>query len=46
MVRQGPRIINGSEGPFLIARGLALAIFLMLGVIAAKKFRPAPGLKT
>jgi phosphoglycerol transferase MdoB-like AlkP superfamily enzyme len=30
-----------SEPPFLIAQGVALAIFLVLGIMAALKFRPA-----
>ena len=30
-----------SEPPFLIAQGVALAAFLVLGVLAASRFRPA-----
>jgi hypothetical protein len=30
-----------SEPPFLIAQGVALAAFLVLGVVAASRFRPA-----
>jgi hypothetical protein len=30
-----------SERPFLIAQGVALAAFLVLGILAALKFRPA-----
>ncbi len=30
-----------SEPPFLIAQGVALAAFLVLGVMAALRFRPA-----
>ena len=30
-----------SEPPFLIAQGVALAAFLVLGILAALKFRPA-----
>jgi hypothetical protein len=33
-----------SEPPFLIAQIIALVIFIVLGVIAAIKFRPAPAL--
>jgi hypothetical protein len=33
-----------SEPPFLIAQGAALAILVLLGLIAAFKFRPAPAL--
>ncbi len=31
-----------SEAPFLIAQGAVLAAFLVLGILAALKFRPAP----
>ena len=30
-----------SEPPFLIAQGVALAVFLVLGILAALRFRPA-----
>ncbi len=30
-----------SEPPFLVAQGVALAVFLVLGVLAAARFRPA-----
>jgi len=30
-----------SEPPFLIAQGVALAAFLVLGIMAASRFRPA-----
>jgi hypothetical protein len=33
-----------SEPPFLIAQGLVLALFVVLGIVAAAKFRPAPSL--
>jgi hypothetical protein len=32
-----------SEAPFLVAQGLVLALFVVLGVVAAKRFRPLPG---
>jgi len=32
-----------SEPPFLIAQGIALVVFLVLGFIAASRFRPAAG---
>jgi hypothetical protein len=35
-----------SEPPFLIAQGSALVIFLVLGVIAAVRFRPTAGVLT
>jgi hypothetical protein len=35
---------NGNESPFLIAQGLVLALFVVLGIVAAAKFRPAPSL--
>jgi hypothetical protein len=31
-----------SEPPFLIAQGVALAVFVVLGIAAAIKFRPGP----
>jgi hypothetical protein len=31
-----------SEPPFLIAQAVALAFFVMLGILAAVRFRPAP----
>jgi hypothetical protein len=33
---------NGNEPPFLIAQAATLVIFLVLGIVAAIKFRPAP----
>jgi hypothetical protein len=33
---------TGSELPFLIAQIIVLAVFLTLGVLAMKRFRPAP----
>jgi len=30
-----------SEPPFLVAQGVALAVFLVLGILAAARFRPA-----
>ena len=33
---------NGSEPPFLIAEIVVLAIFIVLGYLAVKKFHPAP----
>ena len=35
-----------SEPPFLVAQGLALIIFLLLGIAAALKFRPAGNVTT
>jgi hypothetical protein len=32
-----------SEAPFLIVQALVLALFVVLGVLAAKRFRPLPG---
>jgi hypothetical protein len=32
-----------SEAPFLVAQGLVLALFVVLGVVAARRFRPLPG---
>ncbi len=32
---------NGNEPPFLIAQGVTLIVFVVLGVIAAIRFRPA-----
>jgi hypothetical protein len=32
-----------SEPPFLIVQVLVLALFVVLGVVAAKRFRPLPG---
>ena len=29
-----------SEGPFLIAQGLVLALFVLLGILAARRFHP------
>jgi hypothetical protein len=31
-----------SEPPFLIAQAIALAVFLVAGILAASRFRPAP----
>jgi hypothetical protein len=36
-----PLAPTGSEPPFFIAQGLVLAIFVVLGVQAVKRFRPA-----
>jgi len=33
---------KGSEPPFLIAQVVVMLIFIVLGVLAAKKFHPAP----
>ena len=35
---------NGDEPPFLIVQGLTLAIFVVLGILAAVRFRPGPSL--
>jgi hypothetical protein len=35
-----------SEPPFLVAQGLALIVFLLLGIAAALKFRPAGNVTT
>ena len=35
-----------SEAPFLVAQGLALIVFLLLGIAAALKFRPAGDVTT
>jgi hypothetical protein len=35
---------NGDEPSFLIVQGLTLAIFVVLGVLAAVRFRPGPSL--
>jgi phosphoglycerol transferase MdoB-like AlkP superfamily enzyme len=35
---------TGAEPPFLIVQGAALAVFVMLGIAAALKFRPPPAL--
>jgi hypothetical protein len=32
---------NGNEPPFAIAQGCVLLVFIVLGVLAAKRFRPA-----
>ena len=37
-----PLAPNGNEPPFLIAQGSALLLFVVLGAIAAVRFRPAP----
>ena len=31
---------TGSEPPFLVAQGIVLLIFILLGVLAARRFRP------
>jgi hypothetical protein len=33
---------KGSEPPFAIAQGLVLLLFIVLAVVAARKFRPRP----
>jgi hypothetical protein len=33
------------EPPFAIAQGIVLLAFLALGIAAAKKFHPAPGVQ-
>jgi hypothetical protein len=35
---------NDDEPPFLIVQGLTLAIFVVLGILAAVRFRPGPSL--
>jgi hypothetical protein len=35
---------NGNEPPFIVAQAVAMLFFLVLGVIAAFRFRPAPAL--
>ncbi|MGA2568772.1 MAG: hypothetical protein ABSF41_18335 [Pseudolabrys sp.] len=37
---------NGNEPPFIVAQAVAMLFFLVLGVIAAFKFRPGPALST
>ena len=32
---------NGSEPPFVVAQGLVLLMFVVLGFLAVKRFRPA-----
>jgi hypothetical protein len=34
---------NGSEPPFAIAQGIVLVLFIVLGVLAVKRFHPAAG---
>jgi uncharacterized membrane protein SirB2 len=35
-----------SEAPFLVAQIFVLGLFIVLGIVAAKKFHPAAGLRT
>jgi hypothetical protein len=35
---------TGSELPFVIAQGIALIFYVVTGLLAAKRFRPAPNL--
>jgi hypothetical protein len=35
-----------SEAPFLIAQVVVLSLFIVLGIVAAKKFHPAAGVRT
>ncbi len=39
-----PLAPNGNEPPFLIVQTVALVIFVVLGLIAAFKFRPGPAM--
>jgi hypothetical protein len=39
-----PLAPNGNEPPFLIVQSVALMIFVVLGLIAAFKFRPGPAM--
>lgn len=32
---------TGAEPPFAIAQGIALAVFIVIGVMAVRRFRPA-----
>ncbi|HXQ14994.1 MAG TPA: hypothetical protein VN814_10280 [Caulobacteraceae bacterium] len=33
---------NGSEPPFVVAQGLTLVLFVVLGIAAFRRFKPAP----